>query len=204
MIKIFKQKIIVLSIFNLKQIGVSICLSSGSILSSDVCAEDDSFVVSAKCKDEYNSSCDIVRTLNAKNEIVINDVKLLNISRINQNLYKVKTSCGSPCSVTLFYSQDKEDYTGEFIAIDSKNNCLIESNSNKKLIYARKIFSNHKVSILNLNDGDFKGLMSRFDYYTYFKHDSYFDSNGVLNLVAIDYSGKKISKKIDSPCGNIK
>ncbi|MFW1761608.1 hypothetical protein [Acinetobacter calcoaceticus] len=83
-----------------------------------------------------------MRTINSKNEIVIKDVKLLNILKINKNLYKVKTSCGSSCLVKLFYSQNKEDSTDAFIAIDNKNSCLIESDSLKKFIYARKLFTN--------------------------------------------------------------
>ena len=132
MIEIFKRKITEVTGFNIKKTFISIFLLSGIIFGFNIYANDDTFVVSAKCKDEYSSNCDIVRTINSMNEIVIKDVKLLNISKINQNLYKVKISCGSPCSVTLFYSQNKEEATDEFIAIDNKNNCLIESHSKKK------------------------------------------------------------------------
>ncbi|SEO69587.1 hypothetical protein SAMN04487817_11097 [Acinetobacter sp. yr461] len=185
----------------MKKTFISIFLLSTIIFSFNLYANDDTFVVSAKCKDEYNSSCDIVRTVNAQNEIVIKGVKLLNISKINQNLYKVKTSCGSPCSVTLFYSQNKEDSTDEFIAIDNKNNCLIESDSEKKVIYARKLFTNKARKIVNLKTKEFNGLIERFDYYSYFKKMSSFSPDGSLNLIANNESTVLANKKIANPCG---
>ncbi|HHP7908729.1 hypothetical protein [Acinetobacter baumannii] len=201
MIEIFKRKTTQVSRFNMKKTFISTFLLSTIIFSFNLYANDDTFVVSAKCKDEYNSSCDIVRTVNAHNEIVIKGVKLLNISKINQNLYKVKTSCGSPCSVTLFYSQNKEDATDEFIAIDNKNNCLIESDSKKKVIYARKLFTNKPRKIVNLKTKEFNVLLQRFDYYTYFKNMSYFSPDGGLNLIASNESTILANKKIANPCG---
>ncbi|KHO15930.1 hypothetical protein NT90_08560 [Acinetobacter baumannii] len=185
----------------MKKTFKSIFLLSGIIFSFNIYANDDTFVVSAKCKDEYSSNCDIMRTINSKNEIVIKDVKLLNISKINKNLYKVKTSCGSPCLVTLFYSQNKEDSTGEFIAIDNKNNCLIESDSQKKVIYARKLFTNKPRKIVDLKTKEFNGLLQRFDYYNYFKEESFFSPDGSLNLIANDYGKILFKKKIKNPCG---
>ena len=140
MIEISKKKILEFLGFNMKKISISIFILSGFVFSFSVYAEDDTFVISSKCKDEYNSSCNIIRTVNDKSEIVIKDVKLLNISKINKNLYKVKTSCGSPCLVTIFYSKNKEDSTDEFIAIDNKNNCLIESDSEKKSFMQENYF----------------------------------------------------------------
>lgn len=201
MIEIFKRTTTQVSRINMKKTFISISLLSTIIFSFNLYANDDTFVVSAKCKDEYNSSCDIVRTVNAQNEIVIKGVKLLNISKINQNLYKVKTSCGSPCSVTLFYSQNKEDSTDEFIAIDNKNNCLIESDSEKKVIYARKLFTNKPRKIVNLKTKEFNGLIQRFDYYSYFKNMSSFSPDGSLNLIANNESTILANKKIANPCG---
>lgn len=201
MIEIFKRTTTQVSRINMKKTFISISLLSTIIFSFNLYANDDTFVVSAKCKDEYNSSCDIVRTVNAQNEIVIKGVKLLNISKINQNLYKVKTSCGSPCSVTLFYSQNKEDSTDEFIAIDNKNNCLIESDSEKKVIYARKLFTNKPRKIVNLKTKEFNGLIQRFDYYSYFKKISSFSPDGSLNLIANNESTILANKKIANPCG---
>lgn len=180
---------------------ISILLLSVIIFGINAHANDDNFLVYAKCKDEYNSSCDIVRTVNTQNEIVIKGVKLLNILRINQNLYKVKTSCGSPCLVTLFYSQNKEDSTDEFITIDNKNSCLIESDSEKKVIYARKLFTNESKKIANLKTKEFNGLLQRFDYYSYFKGRSFFSPDGNLNLIANNESTILVNKKIANPCG---
>ena len=132
MIEISKKKILEFLGFNMKKIGILISILSGLIFSFSVYAADNNFLISSRCKDEYNSSCNIIRTVNDKSEIIIKDVKLLNILKINKNLYKVKTSCGSPCLVTIFYSKNKEDSTDEFIAIDNENNCLIESDSEKK------------------------------------------------------------------------
>lgn len=201
MIEIFKRKTTQVSRLNMKKTFISIFLLSTIIFSFNLYANGDTFVVSAKCKDEYNSSCDIVRTVNAQNEIVIKGVKLLNISKINQNLYKVKTSCGSPCLVTLFYSQNKEDSTDEFIAIDNKNNCLIESDSEKKVIYARKLFTNKARKIVNLKTKEFNSLIQRFDYYSYFKNMSSFLPDGSLNLIANNESTILANKKIANPCG---
>ena len=204
MIEIFKRKIREVTGFNMKKNFISIFLLSGIMFSFNIYANDDTFVVSAKCKHEYSSNCDIVRTINSKNEIVIKDVKLLNISKINKNLYKVKTSCGSPCLVTLFYSQNKEDSTDEFIAIDNKNNCLIESDSQKKVIYARKLFTNKPRKIVDLKTKEFNGLLQRFDYYSYFKEESFFSPDGSLNLIANDYGEILVKKKIKNPCGGDK
>ncbi|HCA5284702.1 TPA: hypothetical protein MW252_000757 [Acinetobacter nosocomialis] len=201
MIEIFKQMITEVIGFNMKKTFISIFLLGGIIFSFNIYANDDTFVVSAKCKDEYSSNCDIVRTINSKNEIVIKDVKLLNISKISKNLYKVKTSCGSPCLVTLFYSPTKEDSTDEFIAIDNKNNCLIESDSQKKVIYARKLFTNKPRKIVDLKTKEFDGLLQRFDYYSYFKEKSFFSPDGSLNLIANDYGEILFKKKIENPCG---
>lgn len=203
MLEIFKRKITEVTGFNMKKTFISIFLLSGIIFSFNIYANDDTFVVSAKCKDEYSSNCDIVRTINSKNEIVIKDVKLLNISKINKNLYKVKTSCGSPCSVMLFYSQNKEDSTDEFIAIDNKNNCLIESDSQKKVIYARKLFTNKPRKIVDLRNKEFNELLQRFDYYNYFKRKSSFSSDGSLNLIADNESTILANKKIANPCGEL-
>ena len=201
MIEIFKRKITEVTGFNMKKTFISIFLLSGIIFSFNIYANNDNFIVSAKCKDEYSFNCDIVRTVNSQSEIVIKDIKLLNISKINQNLYKVKTSCGSPCSVTLFYSQNKEDSTDEFIAIDNRNNCLIESDSQKKVIYARKLFTNKSKEIVDLKTKEFNGLLQRFDYYNYFKRKSSFSSDGSLNLIANNESTILANKKITNPCG---
>jgi hypothetical protein len=79
MIEIFKRKITEVTGFNMKKTFISIFLLSGITFSFNIHANDDAFVVSEKCKDEYNYSCDIVRTVNAQNEIVVKSVKLLNI-----------------------------------------------------------------------------------------------------------------------------
>lgn len=74
MIEIFKRKTTQVSRLNMKKTFISIFLLSTIIFSFNLYANGDTFVVSAKCKDEYNSSCDIVRTVNAQNEIVIKGV----------------------------------------------------------------------------------------------------------------------------------
>ncbi len=170
------------------------------MLSFNVYAKDDFNVVS-QCSDEYEYHCDVYLFKNGKKDKILEDLKSPVVNEINSDLFSIKTSCGSPCQVYWFFSSEKKDLTNEFIAIDSKRNCLIESNSSKKLIYARKIFSNNKKIIVNLKEKDFKKLKSSFDYYTYFKRNSYFDSDGVLNLISIDYSGREIKRKIESPCG---
>lgn len=173
------------------------------LLSFSVYAKND-FNVTSQCTDEYEMHCDVYSSVGNKKNKILEDIKSPVIKQINDSLFYVKTSCGSPCQVYWFFSPEKEDSTDEFIALDSRNNCLIESDSNKKIIYARNLFSSNRKNIVNLKDKEFRSLRSRFDYYTYFKRDSYFDQNGVLNLISTDYSDQKINKKIENPCGKNK
>lgn len=52
-------------------------------------------------------------------------------------------SCGSPCQAHSFLSRNKQkdDVTQEFIAIDTKNICLIETDSEHNRITARQLNS---------------------------------------------------------------
>ncbi len=107
MIEIFKRKTTQVSRLNMKKTFISIFLLSTIIFSFNLYANGDTFEVSAKCKDEYNSSCDIVRTVNAQNEIVIKGVKLLNISKINQNLANSNMRCDSLKSLMIINKLSK-------------------------------------------------------------------------------------------------
>lgn len=44
----------------------------------------------------------------------------------------------------IFISKTEEDQTKEFITLDKNNNCLVESDSKRNLIYARKLFNKNK------------------------------------------------------------
>ncbi len=70
-------------------------------------------------------------------------MKSPNIESLNQNYYHVQMSCGSPCQAHSFLSRNKQedDATQEFIAIDTKNNCLIETDSEYNKITARQLNS---------------------------------------------------------------
>ncbi len=159
------------------------------------------FNISTQCKDEYEMNCDVYSSLGDKQNKIIENIKSPVVKKVNSNIFSVKTSCGSPCQIYWFFSAVNEDSTDEFIAIDANRNCLIESDSTKRLIYARSLFSKNKKIIVNLRDREFNQLTSRFDYYNYFKKDTYFDNNGVLTLISRDYSNKLIQKKIKNPCG---
>lgn len=84
-----------------------------------------------------------------------------------------------------------------------KNNCLIESDSQKKFIYARKLFTNKPRKIVDLKTKEFNELLQKIDYYNYFKRKSTFSSDGSLNLIADNESTILANKKIANPCGKL-
>jgi hypothetical protein len=62
------------------------------------------------------------------------------------------SSCGSPCVGNYFIGKHAKYYTEELIKVDFKSKCIIESDSNEKKIYAKKIFSNTRKTLINLNE----------------------------------------------------
>lgn len=72
----------------------------------------------------------------------------------------------------------------------------------KRKYMQKKIFSNTRKTLINLNEKKFDILPSKFNYYSDFNEMSYFDKFGNLNLIANDFGEILFKKKIKNPCGN--
>ena len=167
------------------------------LLSGYVYAENSNFDVKVECISDF--SCNVNQYLNGKKTIVFEDVKFAESEKINNNLFKVFISCGSPCSNNIFIdNKGNQDFTLEYIAIDSKNNCLIESDTKKKNIYARKLFQKKKKVIADLSSKRFNSFDLLWPYYLSFNTSSYFDKNENLHLIIKDEPN--FLEKINKPC----
>lgn len=184
-----------------KYILIGFYLINSIFLNNPIYAEETNFEIFSKCTDEYESSCSIIRKVNGVNDMLLEDVKSPIITKINSDIFMVRVSCGSPCQVNFFYGENRQDSTNEFIAFNKNNNCLVESDSVEKKIYARTLFNSRKKIIADLNDKEYLKLNQRFDYYSYFKKKSRFLENGNLILLVNDYSNLLITKTIIKPCG---
>ena len=167
-------------------------------------AKDKTFNVYKKCHDEMEWSCDVIRNTNGKKVKVYGGMKSPNIERLNQNYYHVQMSCGSPCQAHSFLSRNKQedDATQEFIAIDTKNNCLIETDSEHNRITARQLNSKKRHTLISTQHPIFQNVPI-FDIaqYTVFQGTSYFDQKGNLILLADEIDDQKKFKKIfPNPC----
>ncbi|MFL9566992.1 hypothetical protein, partial [Acinetobacter baumannii] len=107
----------------------------GVIISSTVYAKD-IFNVELKCKGNDQEYCDIVKNSDNKTTFILRNMRYPEVDKVNENTFHAYGSCGSPCQYHFFISKIQEDQTKEFIALDKKNNCLIESDSKKNIIYA--------------------------------------------------------------------
>ncbi|EKK11874.1 hypothetical protein ACINNAV72_3600 [Acinetobacter baumannii Naval-72] len=175
----------------------------GVIISSTVYAKD-IFNVELKCKGNDQEYCDIVKNSDNKTTFILRNMRYPEVDKVNENIFHAYGSCGSPCQYHFFISKIQEDQTKEFIALDKKNNCLIESDSKKNIIYARKLFNKNKKIIANLKNKEFNNVPIDSAIYNSFQEKSYFDDKGQLHLVAmladVDKNGnslyfKKIIKK---------
>lgn len=170
-------------------------------LSLKAYAKDDFNVVS-QCTNEYETSCDLVQIMRNKKNVLLSNIKSPSIEKISEDIFHVVSSCGSPCVGHYFIAKHKKDYTEELISVDAKSKCIIESDSAKKKIYAKKMFSDNRKILTNLNEKQFNILPSKFNYYSDFKEMSNFDDSGNLNLIANDYGKILFKKKISNPCGS--
>ncbi|WP_228255403.1 hypothetical protein [Acinetobacter wuhouensis] len=165
-------------------------------------AKTDAFKVYQQCPDDSGFHCDVIREVDGKKEIYFKDVKESWIEQVNQDYFKVKSSCGSPCQVTNFIGRNskQDDVTDEFVAIDPKTNCLIETRKNK--LTARQLKSN-KVNILaKLNSEIFKKIdIYSFAPYRDFQRKSYFNEKGSLILnYGYDETDTQFVQKFINPC----
>jgi len=169
---------------------ISFFLISGAFIAQHVFADTELFKVYKQCHDEMEFRCDVIREVNGEKNIIYKEMKSPVIKRLNDEYYHVKISCGSPCQGHAFIarSKQKDDATSEFITINAKNNCLIETDSARNKIIARQLNSK-KVPIFDIAQ------------YTVFQGSSYFDQNGNLILVADEIDDQKKFKKIfPNPC----
>lgn len=177
----------------------------GVIISSTVYAKD-IFNVELKCKGNDQEYCDIVKNSDNKTTFILRNMRYPEVDKVNENIFHAYGSCGSPCQYHFFISKIQEDQTKEFIALDKKNNCLIESDSKKNIIYARKLFNKNKKIIANLKNKEFNNVPIDSAIYNSFQEKSYFDDKEQLHLVAmladVDKNGNSLyfNKIIKKTC----
>lgn len=205
MIEILQSKrsqFYLLDISSLIILALAFC---GVIISSTVYAKD-IFNVELKCKGNDQEYCDIVKNSDNKTTFILRNMRYPEVDKVNENIFHAYGSCGSPCQYHFFISKIQEDQTKEFIALDKKNNCLIESDSKKNIIYARKLFNKNKKIIANLKNKEFNNVPIDSAIYNSFQEKSYFDDKGQLHLVAmladVDKNGNSLyfNKIIKKTC----
>ncbi|NUF35340.1 hypothetical protein HUN19_15235, partial [Acinetobacter oleivorans] len=55
------------------------------------------FNLISQCTDEYETSCNVVLTVNGKKSILLRNIKSPNIEKVSEDIFHVVSSCGSPC-----------------------------------------------------------------------------------------------------------
>lgn len=184
MIEILKSKRSQFYLFNINSLIILALAFCGVIISSTVYAKD-IFNVELKCKGHDQEYCDIVKNSDNKTTFILRNMRYPEVDKVNENIFHAYGSCGSPCQYHFFISKIQEDQTKEFIALDKKNNCLIESDSEKNIIYARMLFNKNKKIIANLKNKEFNNVPIDSAIYNSFQEKSYFDDKGQLHLVAM-------------------
>lgn len=166
----------------------------------------DKFTVELKCKDKESEYCDVIKHINNNDIYILKNMRYPQVDRVNNEVFHIYGSCGSPCQYHKFISKSRQDDTNEFIALNKKNNCLIESDSKIKVIYARNLFNKKRKVISNLSNKEFDEVPLDSALYNSFQEGSYFDNEGRLHLVAmladIDKFGKPLyfKKIINKTC----
>jgi hypothetical protein len=184
MIEILQSKRARFYLFNIKNLIIIAFTFCGVIITSTIYAKD-IFNVELKCKGYDQEYCDIVKNSDNKTIFILRNMRYPEVDKVNENVFHAYGSCGSPCQYHFFISKIQEDQTKEFIAIDKKNNCLIEGDSKKNIIYARKLFNKNKKIIANLKNKEFNNVPIDSAVYNSFQEKSYFDDKGQLHLVAM-------------------
>lgn len=205
MIEILQSKRSQFYLFYINSLIILALAFCGVIISSTVYAKD-IFNVELKCKGNDQEYCDIVKNSDNKTTFILRNMRYPEVDKVNENIFHAYGSCGSPCQYHFFISKIQEDQTKEFIALDKKNNCLIESDSKKNIIYARKLFNKNKKIIANLKNKEFNNVPIDSAIYNSFQEKSYFDDKGQLHLVAmladVDKNGNSLyfNKIIKKTC----
>lgn len=204
-IEILQSKRSQFYLFDINSLIILALAFCGVIISSTVYAKD-IFNVELKCKGNDQEYCDIVKNSDNKTTFILRNMRYPEVDKVNENIFHAYGSCGSPCQYHFFISKIQEDQTKEFIALDKKNNCLIESDSKKNIIYARKLFNKNKKIIANLKNKEFNNVPIDSAIYNSFQEKSYFDDKGQLHLVAmladVDKNGNSLyfNKIIKKTC----
>ncbi|WP_212512120.1 hypothetical protein [Acinetobacter seifertii] len=205
MIEILQSKRTQFYLFDINSLIILALAFCGVIISSTVYAKD-IFNVELKCKGNDQEYCDIVKNSDNKTTFILRNMRYPEVDKVNENIFHAYGSCGSPCQYHFFISKIQEDQTKEFITLDKKNNCLIESDSKKNIIYARKLFNKNKKVIANLKNKEFNNVPIDSAIYNSFQEKSYFDDKGQLHLVAmladVDKNGNSLyfNKIIKKTC----
>ncbi|CAI3135621.1 hypothetical protein MWMV8_MWMV8_01018 [Acinetobacter calcoaceticus] len=205
MIEILQSKRSQFYLFNINSLIILALTFCGVIISSTVYAKD-IFNVELKCKGHDQEYCDIVKNSDNQTTFILRNMRYPEVDKVNENIFHAYGSCGSPCQYHFFISKIQEDQTKEFIIIGKKNNCLIESDSKKNIIYARKLFNKNKKIIANLKNKEFNNVPIDSAIYNSFQEKSYFDDKGQLHLVAmladVDKNGNSLyfNKIINKTC----
>lgn len=167
-------------------------------------AKAETFKVYQQCHDDSGFHCDVIREVDGKKEEYFKDVKESLIVQVNQDYFRMKSSCGNPCQVTNFIGRNKkqDDVTDEFVAIDPKTNCLIETDTRKNKLIARQLKSNKVNNLAKLNSDLFKKIdIYSLAPYRDFQRKSYFDNKGNLVLnYGYDETDIQFIRKFINPC----
>ena len=154
------------------------------------------FSVVEKCKD---GSCAIYTKLGDKLSLLDNDLRVHNINKMNQSLYRVEYSCGNECSNFWFInSAGKEDITDTLVA--SEGQCLIEYDMNKRIFSSRKVFSKVSQQILDISNN--RKLYEPANPIFIYRNDASFEK-GLLVLNLLDKNYNHTTYKIANPCHSL-
>lgn len=173
-------------------------LSSHTVLADNIKSPRGDSSILYTCND---NNCSAWAVDNDSKVLIFKNVPTNTISAkwLSADLAQVGFSCGSPCSVSFFYSkkhgvsQPRQDV----IAVDTKGLCLLSPSQDG--IFVSNIFDDSKkIWSVKYNDKNFQ-------FYTqsaviFSTINGKFDSNGNLKISYIDASGKDSTRTIASPC----
>jgi len=95
-IKALKNKIIEFHLFNVKKLIILALTIFGFIIVSTIYAKD-TFNVELKCKGHDQEYCDIVKNADNDTSFILRDMRYPEVDKVNENIFHVYGSCGSPC-----------------------------------------------------------------------------------------------------------
>ena len=98
-------------------------------------------------------------------------------------------------------TEKQDDITDEFVAIDPKKNCLVETDTRKYKLIARQLKSKKVHTLAKLNSN----IFNKVDIYTLapyrdFQRKSYFDAQGNLVLIFGSDEDEKLIQNFANPC----